>query len=332
MRSRARRIAEFKVPSDWRRPTQGEQPDDGFRVLPALAEEDGGHELRRDDDQAEHRRDGDGADKAVDADPGDRSRSGSSWSRREGWVEEHADRPPDAAEQREHDVVRERVDAELAGAEDAADEEVVRVAVRVEEEPRAEHVQAEARETAEARAGEDGGAAATWRTARGGTSATVARIICCPMIAQAPNPAVASAIPAIPDAKVPSMIRSSRLRKFMSRVRSGALRGSERGHDERHGQRGQEGLHVRLAVEEASGQERRSRGACFHRRRSFTRRRSSGRPRRAPDAARAPSREPRSRRPARSPQRSITTAARPKSSGVRRRASVIATAVCHASP
>ena len=51
---------------------------------------------------------------------------------------------------------------------------------------------------------------------------TVARIICCPMIAQAPNPAVASAIPAIPGAKVPSMIRSSRLRKFMSRVEEGA--------------------------------------------------------------------------------------------------------------
>ena len=85
---------------------------------------------------------------------------------REAGNEHLLQRRRDAAERDEHHVVGDRVDAERRGAEEAADQEVVGVAVHVVERAAGRRRSAEAAEVAQARPREASSAAARARRSR----------------------------------------------------------------------------------------------------------------------------------------------------------------------
>ena len=165
-------------------PDPGEQADHRDCGLPLLPEHDI-HELGRDDDQPEHRGHRDRADHPIDAHPGAGDPFRIVLQLRERREEHLDDRPCEPADRGEHHVVRQSVRTERRRTEIATDQQVVCVAVDVEQDSRQEDVAAEAEHRAKAGPRED----EMWPPRRCEPDEkveTTAMTICCPTIAQAP--------------------------------------------------------------------------------------------------------------------------------------------------
>ncbi len=203
--------------SDWCRPTQASTWTTGHGAVPLAAEHDA-HEIGRRHHHAEHRGRRDRADQPRGPDPGATHPLGLRLETRDRRVEDLLERPGDALERHEHQVVGDGVETERRGADEAADQQVVDVAIRVEEQPRAEHVRAEAGHLAAATCARSADAGRQPVHAHRSTVDATATATCWATTAHRPQPAASPTTAVTAPAVTAPIWRSSSPRKSIARV------------------------------------------------------------------------------------------------------------------